>query len=182
MAKVGQSLDDGAQKMDFLDVAESTGGELVRCRVRVQPGRPGPPEHLHPKLQERFQVERGRIGYILGSQRLEAKAGETVVVPQGTNHTFWNAGDDELYVVSDVRPALRFEDFAETIHVLIRDGHLPAGGRGANRLRVAVVASADRREWRLTKLSPPAVALLPALAFIGRLAGYRSFYSADGES
>ena len=182
MAKVGQSLDDGAQKMDFLDVAASTGGQLVRARIRVQPGRPGPPEHSHPMLEERFQVERGRMGYVLGTKRLEAKPGELVVVPQGTNHTFWNAGDDELCVVSEVRPALRFEDFAETIHVLIRDGRLPAGGRRANPLRLAVVASAYRQEWRLTRLSRPAAAMLPVLALVGRLAGYRSFYLADGES
>ena len=182
MAKAGQVLEEPGETIEFLATAEDTGGELVRCRVRVKRDRPAPPEHSHPRLEERFLVESGRMGYILGDRRLEAGPGETVVVPAGTNHSFWNAGDDQLSVMSEVRPALRFEDFVETIHVLIRDGHIPAGGRRANPLLLAVVAQAYRQEWRLTRLRPAARAMLPALALVGRLAGYRAFYSANDES
>jgi len=181
MATRGQVLDEGEEQIEFLATAADTEGKLVACRMRVAAGRPAPPEHSHPKLEERFTVERGRFGYVLGQGRLEAKAGDTITVPPGTNHTFWNAGDDELVVVGEVRPAMRFEDFVETIHVLIRDGRLPAGGRGANPLLMAVVARAYRDEWRLTNLSPVARALLPVLAFLGRRAGFRPHYSANGE-
>jgi len=102
-----------------------------------------------------------------------------VVVPPGTNHTFWNAGPDQLSVIGEVRPALRFEEFVETIHVLIRDGRLQAGGKRPNPLLIAVVAMGYRDEWRLTNLSPIARALLPAMAFLGRRLGYRSHYSLD---
>lgn len=182
MARMGQVLEEAGEKIEFVATAADTDGELVRCRMSVRPGRPAPPEHSHPNQEERFVVEHGRMGYVLGDRKLEAGQGETVVVPPGTNHTFWSAGEDELSVIGEVRPAMRFEDFVETIHVLIRDGYLPAGGRGANPLRLAVVARAYRREWRLTKLRPVARMMLPALALVGRLAGYRSFYSASGES
>jgi mannose-6-phosphate isomerase-like protein (cupin superfamily) len=181
MARVGQILDEGLEQMEFLATAATTGGELVSCRMRVAPARPAPPEHSHPRLEERFIVEQGVLGYVLGTKRLEAKPGELVVVAPGTNHTFWNAGSGELSVVAEVRPALRFEDFVETIHVLIRDGRLQAGGKRPNPLLIAVVAMAYRDEWRLTKLSPIARLLLPAMAFLGRRAGYRSHYSLDGE-
>lgn len=181
MARVGQVLDEGVEQIEFLATAATTGGELVKCRMRVAPGRPAPPEHSHPKLEERFMVEQGVFGYVLGKERLEAKPGALVVVPPGTNHTFWNAGDGPLSVVGEVRPALQFEDFVETIHVLIRDGRLPAGGRRPNPLLIAVVAMAYRDEWRLTNLSPIARFLLPAMAFLGRRAGYRSHYSVDDE-
>lgn len=181
MAVVGQVLDEGKEQIEFLATAATSGGELVTCRMRVAPGRPAPPEHSHPKLEERFSIEHGRFGYVLGDRRLEAKAGDTVVVPSGTNHTFWNAGDDDLVVVGEVRPAMRFEDFVETIHVLIRDGRIPAGGRRANPFQMAVVARAYRDEWRLTNLSPVARALLPVLALVGRVAGYKPHYSANGE-
>ena len=181
MARVGQVLDEGVQQIEFLATAASTAGELVRCRTHVAPGRPAPPEHSHPKLEERFIVEHGVLGYKLGDQRLEAHPGEVVVVPPGTNHTFWNASDDQLSVVGEVRPALRFEDFVETIHVLIRDGRLPAGGKRPNPLLMAVVAMAYRDEWRLTHLSPIARRLLPAMAFLGRRAGYLAHYSPDDE-
>jgi mannose-6-phosphate isomerase-like protein (cupin superfamily) len=174
-------LDEGQEQIEFLATAATTGGELVRCRMRVAPGRPAPPEHSHPKLEERFIVEQGVLGYILGDERLEARPGEVVVVPRGTNHTFWNPGPGQLSVVGETRPALRFEDFVETIHVLIRDRRLPAGGKRPNPLLMAVVAMAYRDEWRLTRLSPPARLLLPAMALLGRLAGYRSHYALDEE-
>ena len=81
-------------------------------------------------------------------------------------------------MVGEVRPALRFEDFTETTHVLIRDGRLRAGGRRANPLLMAVIANAYRDEWWLTRLSPAARALLPLLAFIGRRLGYLALSSA----
>jgi len=179
MARVGQVLDEGLEQVEFLATAATTGGELVKCRMRVAPSRPAPPEHSHPKLEERFIVEQGVLGYVLGKERLEARPGELVVVPPGTNHTFWNAGPDQLSVIGEVRPALRFEEFVETIHVLIRDGRLQAGGKRPNPLLIAVVAMGYRDEWRLTNLSPIARALLPAMAFLGRRLGYRSHYSLD---
>jgi len=181
MAVKGQVMDEGAEQIEFLATAADTDGKLVECRMTVAPGRPAPPEHSHPKLEERFAVEHGRMGYVLGDRRLEAKSGETVIVPPGTNHTFWNAGDERLVVVGAVRPAMRFEDFVETIHVLIRDGRLQPGGRRANPLLMAVVAREYREEWRLTKLSPVARALLPLIALAGRRLGYRGHYSIDGD-
>jgi mannose-6-phosphate isomerase-like protein (cupin superfamily) len=179
--KVGDVLDEGEEQIEFLATAAETNGASVRCRVRVRPGRAAPPEHSHPNQEERFTVERGRLGYILGDKRLEAGPGEVAVVPPATNHTFWNAGTDELSVVSEVRPALAFEDFVETIHVLISDGRLSAGGRRANPLMMAVVAQTYRREWRLTALSPVARAMLPLVAVVGRLAGFRAHYSVHDE-
>ena len=180
MATVGEILDEGVEQIEFLATARETDGRLVRCRVRVAPGRPAPPEHSHPVQEEVFTVESGRLGYVLGTERLEAGPGETVVIPAATNHTFWNAGDDELTVVSELSPALNSEAWIETIHVLIRDGKLRAGGARPNPILMAVVADRYRREWRLTRLSPVARALIPALAFIGRRAGYRPHYAPQG--
>lgn len=182
MAYAGQVLDEGGEQIEFLATAADTGGELVRCRVRIPGLRPAPPEHSHPRQEESFTVELGRMGYVLGTTRREAEAGDVVVVPAGTNHTFWNAGAEPLVVVGDVRPAMRFEDFVETIHVLIRDGRLNPGGRRPNLLLLAVVADANRNVWRLTHLSPVARALLPVLAFIGRRAGLQGHYRADGKA
>lgn len=181
MVKAGDILDEGQEQIEFLATAADTDGEFIRCRVRVAAGRPAPPQHSHPSQEERFAVEQGRFGYVLGDDRLECGPGEVVVVPPGTNHTFWNAGADELRVVSEVRPALEFEGFVETIHVLIRDGRLTAGGGRPNPLLLAVVAHEYRREWRLTNLSPRVRAALPVLAVIGRAAGYRGHYSLEHE-
>ena len=182
MAYTGLVLDEGDEKIEFLVTSADSDGALVRCRARVAPGRPAAPEHSHPEQAETFRVERGLLGYKLGSETREAGAGSVAVVPPGTNHTFWNAGADELEVVIDVQPALRAEDFVETIHVLIRDGKLNQGGKRANPMLMAVVADNFRTEWRLTNLSRVARALMPVLAFIGRRAGFRGHYRANGEA
>jgi mannose-6-phosphate isomerase-like protein (cupin superfamily) len=182
MARIGLVLDEVDEQIEFLATSADTNGDVVRCRIRVAPGRAAPPEHSHPRQQETFSVEQGTLGYILGSQTLEAEAGNVVVVPSGTNHTFWNAGKSPLVVVADITPALRAEDFIETIHVLIRDGKLAAGGRRANPLRLATVTWKYRNEWRLTKLSQAARALIPVLAFIGRRVGFQGQYWANGKT
>ncbi len=182
MAFIGQVLDEGDEQIEFLATAADTKGELIRCRLTVEPKRPGPPEHIHPMQEETFRVERGRLGYKLGAETHEAGPGEVAVVPPGKNHTFWNAGTEPMVVVTDIRPALRSEDFIETIHVLIRDGKLKAGGKRANPMLMAVVAREYRDEWRLTSLSPAARALMPVLAFIGRRTGLRGHYRADGKA
>lgn len=181
MAHRGLILDEGDEQIEFLASAADTNGEMVRCRVTVASRRPAPPEHSHPVQQETFKVESGRLGYVLGDTEHEAGPGEIAVVPPGTNHTFWAAGKEPLVVTIDVKPALRFEDWAETIHVLIRDGKLKAGGRRPNPLLIAVVADTFRNEWRLTQLSPVARTLIPVLAFIGRRAGLHGHYRADGK-
>jgi len=98
------------------------------------------------------------------------------VIPPGTRHTFWNAGEQPLVVVAEVRPALRFEDFAETIHVLIRDGRIAAGRPPRNPSPLAVIADAYREEWRLSAMPPLVRGMLPLLAWVGRRLGYRDLY------
>ena len=181
MPQTGDILDEGGEQIEFLATSADTNGESVRCRARVAPNRPAAPEHSHPRQEERFTVEHGRFGYILGDRRLESGPGDVVVMPPGTNHTWWNAGTDELVVVGEISPALRFEDFVETIHVLIREGMLQAGGRRPNPLLMAVVARAYRREWRLTHLPWLARVALPVLSVIGRVAGYKTHYSVRDE-
>jgi oxalate decarboxylase/phosphoglucose isomerase-like protein (cupin superfamily) len=39
------------------------------------------------------------------SAKLEARAGETLVVDPGTGHKWWNAGEDELVFRCEIRPA-----------------------------------------------------------------------------
>ena len=175
MAVKGQVLDDGAEKMEFLATAADTGGELVSVRMTAAAGRPAPPEHEHPKLEERFRVERGRLGYVNGRESRTAEPGEVVVIPPGTRHTFWNAGEEPLVVLAEVRPALRFEDFAESIHVLIRAGRITAGRPPRNPFPLAVIADAYRDEWRLSAMPPTVRGLLPLLAWVGRRLGYRAY-------
>ena len=175
MAIRGQVLDEGAETIEFLATAADTGGEYIAMRVTVAPGRPAPPEHVHPNSAETFSVESGLLGYVIGDRRGEAGPGETMTVPANTNHTFFNVGDQTLVFTGELRPALDGERFIESIHVLIRDGGITPGKR-PNPFLMAVLGETYKDVWRLSALPAPARALMPLMAWVGRRMGYREFY------
>jgi mannose-6-phosphate isomerase-like protein (cupin superfamily) len=51
----------------------------------------GPPLHLHP-YPETIMVRRGTSTVTVGQQQLETNAGQTVVIPANTPHTFRTHG------------------------------------------------------------------------------------------
>jgi quercetin dioxygenase-like cupin family protein len=88
------------------------GGELGAgvCVIRVEmaPG-DGPRLHRHP-YEEVFVVLEGDADFTAGDERVSATAGESVVVPPDTPHTFVNAGVDTLRLVAiHVSPAFDTE-------------------------------------------------------------------------
>ncbi|MGZ4400942.1 MAG: cupin domain-containing protein, partial [Gaiellaceae bacterium] len=52
---------------------------------------PVAPLHVHHADDEAWYVLEGTLGFIRGDERLEARAGSAVLVPRGSEHTFWNA-------------------------------------------------------------------------------------------
>jgi hypothetical protein len=59
--------------------------------------------------------------------------------PPGTEHRWWNAGDDELHFMVELEPALRFEQLMETGFGHARDGRTDSTGM-PGLLQVAVIA------------------------------------------
>lgn len=59
----------------------------------------GPGLHIHP-YAEIFIVQEGRATFTVGEERIEAGAGQIVIVPPGAPHAFVNAGDGPLRQIS----------------------------------------------------------------------------------
>src|SRR4051794_38441781 len=78
-------------------------GQDLLIHTRVRPGG-GPPPHVHPNGDEHFILESGSVEFLLGRRKTMARAGETVVVPRGTRHTFKNVGSGEAVFRAEVRP------------------------------------------------------------------------------
>jgi mannose-6-phosphate isomerase-like protein (cupin superfamily) len=49
--------------------------------------------HVHHEDDEAWYVLEGTLGFRIGDRELVAPAGSAVVVPHGTPHSYWNAGD-----------------------------------------------------------------------------------------
>ena len=64
-------------------------------------------------------------------------AGESVTIPKGVPHRFWNAGSGTLDVVGEVRPALRTEEFMRVTYGFARDRRSTPSGVTLNPLRLA---------------------------------------------
>src|SRR6476646_8810541 len=60
---------------------EQTDGELLVADLYIRPGGAVMGEHVHPALEERFTVLRGRVGFRLSGRTSTAEPGVTLVAP-----------------------------------------------------------------------------------------------------
>lgn len=176
MAHAGKTIESPDTRLVFEKTAKDTDGELLRFEQSVRADHAPVPAHIHGRQEERFLVLSGRMGVRSGGRERLLEAGEEVVVPPGTPHTFWNASPrgEVLRHVVELRPALESEKFFETVFGLRRDGKL-VDGRPPNPLMMAPVIVAHEN-WLA---DPPVVLqrlLFGPLALLGRLLGYRASY------
>jgi mannose-6-phosphate isomerase-like protein (cupin superfamily) len=156
-----------------------TNGESVVIECTVQPDGFVAATHVHPSQSERFAVIEGTLGLKSGKEKLTLGRGEIAVVEPGTPHRFWNAGDEEVRFVCEVRPALQFESLVETMFALAEDGKTNRKGM-PNPLRLAVIARAHFATVQLPH--PPAWLQKAGLAMaapLGRALGYGPTYTPE---
>jgi mannose-6-phosphate isomerase-like protein (cupin superfamily) len=178
MVHAGDTIENPVtgERIVFRKTSRETGGQAVVIECFVKPDGAVAAAHVHPSQEERFEVLSGSAGFRLGREKLVAGPGERITVPAGTAHKFWNAGDDELHFVCEVRPALQFEQLVETMFALAADGKTNRKGM-PNPLRLAVIARAHFDTVRLP--FPPAWMQRVGLALgapLGRLFGFRATY------
>jgi quercetin dioxygenase-like cupin family protein len=179
MVKSGDVLEHPVtrEKIVFRKTARDTAGDLSQADLYLQPRGFVPAEHIHPLQEERFEVISGTLRGRMAGKELTSRPGETVVVPRGTPHVWWNSGDDELHVLVEVRPALRIESWFETFFGLAQDGKVNPKTGLPNLFQLAVMMRAYRDVLVLAR--PPRLVqtvLFGLLASIGRLLGYKAEY------
>jgi quercetin dioxygenase-like cupin family protein len=167
MAKAGDELLNPVTGLRtvFRKTAEETSGELLQVDWIGEPKWTTGPDHVHPRQEERFEVLCGKLGLRVGGVERVHRAGDVIVAPAGAPHAAWNAGDDEVHVLVDFRPALRTETAFEALAGLARDGKTNRAGAPKNPLRLALV--------------PPLLVqkvIFGALARVARLLGHRAEY------
>ena len=174
MAHIDEVVESPRTRIIFRKTAQDTAGEVLQFEQFVQPNAPATVYHIHPKQAEFFRVVSGKMGVRVNGQTQILEAGAEVTVPPNTPHAMWNAGEDTLHQVIELRPALRSETFFETIVGLERDGKLPEKGV-PNILQMSLVLLAYNNPLAQLPhiLQTP---LFAVLAAIGWLLGYRSWY------
>ncbi len=176
MVRPGQVMENpvsGEDRIVFTKTAHQTGGEVFGLEVFVRAGAPGTPEMVHPHQDESFKILSGSLDFRIGGQVRRLIAGESLVIPRGTPHNWWNESDEEAHAFVEIRPALRSEElFANLYGLCSEKGSLP------NPLQLAVLIDEHKDEGTyLTK--PPLLVqkvMFGALAPVGRLLGYKAHY------
>ena len=72
-------------------------------------------EHIHPAMEERFELLEGRASFLVDGQPRDAGAGEVVVVPRGVRHLAWNPTQGPVRLRLEMRPPLRWEQFTRRL-------------------------------------------------------------------
>jgi quercetin dioxygenase-like cupin family protein len=67
--------------------------------------------HIHPGMEERFEILAGRAAFRIDGMERTADGGDVVVVPPGTCHLAWNPTDQHVELRITMRPALRWAEF-----------------------------------------------------------------------
>lgn len=159
--------------LTFLESTE----ELFRFREVALPSTYGPALHVHPLQEERFEVIRGTVEFVMGNRKIVCHPGESIVVPAGVAHTFKNAGTGESEMFGEYRPGLpeHSRRFFEVYFGLARAGLTNAKGMPSI-WQIAVEMPTMSDHVRLA--SPPWVVqriVLALLRPIAQLTGYRRF-------
>lgn len=132
MASAGETVENPrtGERVTFVRTAADTSGELLELEL-VWP-RPGlrAAEHVHPGMEERYEVLSGTAAFRIGGEDRTAGAGDVVTVPPGTPHLAWNPTEEPVRLRVEFRPALRWEEFVvrlfagdEPLRDLMREFH-----------------------------------------------------------
>lgn len=155
------------------------GSEVLNVETWVDPGG-GVTPHIHPSMEERFEVLEGRPQFLAGRSWKQTKPGDVVGVPPGTRHAFRNRGGEVAHFVCRATPPSTLQEFLEDAAGLSRAGGISrrALPRSLDGLLQAAVMAHHYRDMvtLLAPLPPPAIQrlVIPRLARAGARRGFRA--------
>jgi Cupin domain len=111
VAEAGQELHGpGGYRLRLVAISD----DLLEMEATYPGGGQMPPEHEHPRQDERFEVLEGAVRAVVGGVERRYAAGEAFEVPARTPHSM--AGDGPARMRWQVRPALRTAEFFERLY------------------------------------------------------------------
>ena len=116
------------ERITFVRTSAQTGGALAEMELELSPTAKLAAEHIHLHQEERFEVVDGFIRVRCAGTESLAGAGETVVVPAGSPHTWAPEGDTGARVRLTFTPGADIEEFFDEFFRLAREGRTDAKG------------------------------------------------------
>ncbi len=97
-----------------IDVVSDSGDVLVMDVRWTRPGHRAL-EHVHPGMEERWEVVEGRAAFRVDGVEVEGGPGTVVVAPPGRRHLAWNPTDEPVRLRIEMRPGLRWAEFTRRL-------------------------------------------------------------------
>lgn len=99
---------------EVIEVLSEAPELLVMRATWTRPGHRAVP-HLHPGMQERWEVLEGRATFDIDGVLSDLGVGESVVAEPGQRHLAWNPSDEKVVLRIEMRPALRWTAFVRRL-------------------------------------------------------------------
>jgi len=166
LPRPGSVIAAPGRELTFLPSSED------RLRFREDIGRDAAPvpAHRHLWQTERFTVLQGRLTLTVAGKAVDLDEGQSLEVPPRTLHTYApTVSDDDgsaVLVEVELWPAMRGNQFFETIFGLTRDGGLPP-----RRFRDVIVLMALSHAHGFVIGGPPVILMRAVAAGLAALAG-----------
>ena len=124
MANPGDVLENPitGERITFLETAGETRGAFTRFRLDARPGCLGHAPHVHPRIDERFDILGGEWKFDVDGVQRQAGAGDTITVPAGAVHGWQVTGGTEAITIITLCPSLQCEAYVESLFGLAQDG------------------------------------------------------------
>lgn len=174
MARIGQVLEHPStgERLEFVETAQSTGGERLVMRFTVAPGAAPAAPHVHPIQREAFDVVSGEIEVTARARVRRIGPGQRGEVPPGVPHTWRNIGRDDAVMDVAFAPALQLERFFEVSFGLANAGKVNAMNM-PRPLQIVALGRQFHREVLFVR--PPAAVQRLAFRLLGPLAAWRGY-------
>jgi len=150
---INPAINDAAT---FLQTSEETKGAFTLIEIELGKS-DGPPLHFHRSFSEKFEVMDGVLHVQVGKERKKLKVGESVTVPAGTPHRFYNETNDNVrFHITLVPGHTGMENFIKIFYGLAADGLTDKKGKPKSfaHLAVALTISDSNAPGLLSLLAP----------------------------
>jgi mannose-6-phosphate isomerase-like protein (cupin superfamily) len=98
------------------------GEPVLRLWGTIPAHRQGPPLHVHLLEDEEGLITAGTLSAEVDGRRLTVGTGETVRLPRGVPHRWWNDGDEPLVFEGCARPVADLDRYLQAVFEVMNAG------------------------------------------------------------